>query len=109
MKSQFPERLRFLQEQRGLNNAQLAKEVGLSHVAIGNFLDGQLPKAEYLIALADFFGVSTDCLLGRDNKSIGDVVKTSPMNEALAEMEGVKEKVQSLDHVLQKLKSKTKR
>lgn len=51
---------------RRLGNAALAKAVGISHVAIGNYLDGRLPRAEELLALADHFGVSTDYLLGRD-------------------------------------------
>ncbi len=63
---EFAERLRLLRDQRGLNNLELAKAVGLSHVSIGNFLNGQLPKSEHLVRLADFFGVSTDWLLGGD-------------------------------------------
>jgi transcriptional regulator with XRE-family HTH domain len=52
---------------RRLGNAALAKAVGISHVAVGNYLDGRLPRAEELLAIADHFGVSTDYLLGRDS------------------------------------------
>jgi transcriptional regulator with XRE-family HTH domain len=54
-------------EQRGLNNTQLAREIGTSHVAVGNFLDGQLPKSEHLYRLAKFFDVSMEWLLGMDD------------------------------------------
>lgn len=53
--------------ERGLGNAALAKAVGISHVAVGNYLDGRLPRAEELLAIADHLGVSTDYLLGRDS------------------------------------------
>jgi transcriptional regulator with XRE-family HTH domain len=49
-----------------VNNLTLAKAIGVSHVAIGNFVGGQLPKTEHLVGLADYFGCSTDWLLGRE-------------------------------------------
>jgi SOS-response transcriptional repressor LexA len=65
-KLHFSERLETLLKTRGLKASHLAKEIGLSHVAIGNFLNGQLPKSEHLAMLADFFHVTTDYMLGRE-------------------------------------------
>ena len=109
-KLQFADRLRWLQQEKGLSNAELGKSVGLSHVSIGNFLDGQLPKSEHLAALADFFGVSTDWLLGRDKEketAPAALRETAPeylIDDALAELEGLKEKVHSLERALRRLK-----
>jgi transcriptional regulator with XRE-family HTH domain len=108
-KLHFAQRLRKLQEQRGLTNVDLAEAIGVSHVSIGNFLDGQLPKSEHLADLADFFGVSTDWLLGRDKTKEPAALREAPpeylVDDALAELEEVKEKVQALERALQRLKS----
>ncbi len=56
----FSQRLRKLMDDRGLKNLALAKAVNVSHVAIGNYRRGQLPKSEHLIALSRFFGVPMD-------------------------------------------------
>ena len=53
--------------ERGIEtNQQLGEAVGLSHVAIGNFLRGQLPKSEHLLSLARFFDVPMEQLLGAE-------------------------------------------
>ena len=107
-KLQFAERLRSLQDQHGLTNAQLGKAVSLSHVSIGNFLDGQLPKSEHLAALAAYFGVTTDWLLGRENESAAPALREAApeylLDDALAELEELKEKVLSLERALRRLK-----
>jgi transcriptional regulator with XRE-family HTH domain len=112
-KLQFAERLRFLRDQRDLSNLELGKSVGLSHVSIGNFLDGQLPKSEHLAALAEFFGVSTDWLLGRDTEMSPQALRESTpeylLDDALAELEALKEKVQALDRALRRLKQERDR
>lgn len=64
-KLQWPETLRLLMRKQGIKALPLSKAINISHVAIGNFLDGQLPKSEHLISLADFFSITTDALLGR--------------------------------------------
>jgi transcriptional regulator with XRE-family HTH domain len=112
-KLQFAERLRFLRDQKELSSLELGKSVGLSHVSIGNFLDGQLPKSEHLAALADFFGVSTDWLLGREPEMSPPALhENTPeylLDDALAELEALKEKVQSLDRALRRLKQERDR
>jgi transcriptional regulator with XRE-family HTH domain len=109
-KLQFAERLRTLRDQRNLSNAELGKSIGVSHVSIGNFLDGQLPKSDNLAALAEFFGVSTDWLLGREAKdSAAPALREKPaeylIDDALAELEEIKEKVLSLERALRRLKT----
>jgi len=107
-KLQFAERLRTLRDQQSLTNAQLGKAVGLSHVSIGNFLEGQLPKSEHLHALAEYFGVTTDWLLGRDKTAAAPALREAPpeylLDDALAELEELKEKVLALERALRRLK-----
>lgn len=55
-----------LRTERGLSQAALAKEIGVSQKAVDYWERGiNEPKASYIIALAEFFGVSSDELLGR--------------------------------------------
>lgn len=53
--------------ERGLSQAALAKSIGVSQKAIDYWERGvNEPKATYIVLLADFFGVTTDYLLGRE-------------------------------------------
>ncbi len=55
-----------LRTERGLSQAALAREIGVSQKAIDYWERGiNEPKASYILALAEFFGVSSDELLGR--------------------------------------------
>ena len=55
-----------LRKQRGLSQKELGAAVGLSHKAISTIESGlRATTIEKLVLLADFFGVSTDYLLGR--------------------------------------------
>ena len=113
-KLQFSERLRSLRDKQGLSNLEIAKSIGVSHVSIGNFLEGQLPKSEHLMALAKYFGVTTDWLLGHDSSSAEpSALHEQPpeylLDDALAELEELKEKVQSLERVLLRLKQERDR
>lgn len=68
-------KLRELRENRQLSMAQLAIVIGVSDAAISNWENGvNEPKASYLIKLADYFGVTADELLGREDYGTGNVV-----------------------------------
>lgn len=55
-----------LRTERGLSQAALAREIGVSQKAVDYWERGiNEPKASYILALAEFFGVSSDELLGR--------------------------------------------
>ena len=55
-----------LRQQKGLSQAQLAKAIGVSQKAIDFWEKGtNEPKASYILALSDFFNVTTDFLLGK--------------------------------------------
>ena len=59
-------RIKELRNESGLSQANLAKKIGVTQKAIDYWERGiNEPKASYIIALCDFFGVSADYLLGR--------------------------------------------
>ena len=57
-----------LRKERGISQQVLAREIKVTQKAI-DFWEKEInePKASYIIALAKFFGVSTDYLLGLEN------------------------------------------
>lgn len=61
----FAERLRRLMAEHGLQNpTQLARATGLSHVAVGNYLNkGRIPETDALRKLCDYFKVTMDDLI----------------------------------------------
>lgn len=62
---QFNERLKELRNDAGLSQKKLAELIGASQKAIDFWEKGiNEPKASYIIALAKFFNVSCDYLLG---------------------------------------------
>ena len=64
----FPKKLQALREQRRLSRRTLAELCGLSKNMISLYERGEkAPSVDALISLADYFGVSTDDLLGRKN------------------------------------------
>lgn len=64
----FASRLKALRTSRGLTMEALAKEVHGTKAAIGNFENAnKKPSLDALIALADYFDVSLDYLVGRSD------------------------------------------
>lgn len=64
----FPERLRRLRERRRMSRTALSECCGLSKNNIGRYERGERePTASSLTAIADFFEVSVDYLVGRQD------------------------------------------
>ena len=62
----FGELLRELREDRKMTQKDLAEKICVTIGTISNYENDQhLPDIEKLVILADFFGVTTDYLLGR--------------------------------------------
>jgi len=63
--------LKLLREQRGITLRQLSEEMGVSWQAVQQWESGEtLPRVEHLQALAKFFSVSMEELLGKKNSPI---------------------------------------
>ena len=60
--------IKYLRLEKGLSQAQLAKNINVSQKAIDFWERGiNEPKASYIVALSDFFDVSADFILGRED------------------------------------------
>ena len=65
--SSFNKILNYLRESNFISKTKLAKELNVSRQLLATLESGHsVPNAELLLALADFFNVSVDYLLGRD-------------------------------------------
>ncbi len=63
------ERLYTLRREKGLSQEQLAEALGVSRQAVSKWESGAaMPESERLIALAAFYGVSLDALLGLERE-----------------------------------------
>lgn len=68
------ENIKRLRMARGLNQVEFAKVMGVSKQCVSNWEnDNVMPSIEMLIKIADFFNVTTDHVLGRDEKTFIDV------------------------------------
>lgn len=73
------ENIRQLRLQLGINQVEFATRIGVTKQCVSNWeSDNVLPSIEMLTRLADFFGVSTDQLLGREQFSTLDVTGLTP-------------------------------
>ena len=64
----FAERLKELRTERKVSQAKLAKELGVSFSVVCYWeTDRSEPTAVNIVKLADYFGVSADYLLGRED------------------------------------------
>ena len=64
----FAHRLSELMASRTLTNYQLAKDLDIHPTTVANWLAGKAPRKKTLALLAEYFGVSTDYLLGNEQK-----------------------------------------
>lgn len=62
------DRIKFLREEKGLSQAELAKQLGITRSSVNAWELGiSVPSTQYIVELAHIFKVSTDYLLGVDN------------------------------------------
>ncbi len=61
-------RIKGLRKEKGLSQANLGRAIGVSQKAVDYWERGvNEPKANYIVKLADFFDVTTDYLLCRED------------------------------------------
>ncbi|MDF2571146.1 MAG: DNA-binding protein [Sporomusa sp.] len=76
-KPQYAVRLAKLRNNKGLTQQQVADITGLTRARLNNYEQGvREPDYDTLLRLADFFGVTTDHLLGRTD------IKNNPVTIA---------------------------
>ena len=80
-------RIKELREKSGISQKAVADEIGVSLRALQNYEQGtREPSYKILCKLADFYGVTTDYLLGRDEKA-PDAVEQLAREFGLSEIE----------------------
>ncbi len=88
-------RIKELREQRGFTQKQVADVLGCSPVTFLRYESGERePNISRLIQLSDFFGVTIDYLVGRDNAS--DVIEMEMLSLFRAADERAKKDAMSL-------------
>lgn len=76
------ERLRDLRLQRGMTQTQVGDLIGVSCVTVGRYEAGERePSNAKISALADYFGVSIDYLIGRDETKKGKELSADEKKE----------------------------
>ncbi len=69
-------RVKKMREQCGLTQAELAKKLGISRSSVNAWEMGiSVPSTQYIVELAQLFGVSTDYLLGLQSNAVVDVTR----------------------------------
>lgn len=77
-------RIKEIREKTGLTQTELAKKLGLTRSGVNAWEMGvSIPSAQYLIGLANLFKVSTDYLLGLDQKETIDVSDLTSEEKAI--------------------------
>jgi len=62
------DRIKYLREQKGFSQTELAKQLGITRSSVNAWELGiSVPSTQYLVELAHIFKVSTDYLLGLDH------------------------------------------
>ncbi len=68
------ERIRQLRNAHNISQVQLADKLGVSKQSVSNWENGNImPSIEMLVKISKLFGVSTDYLLGLDDKVTLDI------------------------------------
>ena len=81
-------RLKELRKARGLTTTELGNAVGCSNPAITHYEHGdRKPTPELLVKFADFFGVTVDYLLGREDEAPASVHTPTTNGQTEAERE----------------------
>ena len=89
----FTAKLQRLIASKGLTHAQLGEALGVSHVAVGNWLRGSLPHRSKAARIADFFGVTIDDLFD-DSRALPIAARFSP--DQLKVLQSVGEKIKAV-------------
>jgi transcriptional regulator with XRE-family HTH domain len=73
LEATYSDRIRDLRKQHGITQEELAKHLGISRASLANIeSDRQSVSPFTLIALANYFNVTVDWLLGRPSNPSGE-------------------------------------
>ena len=82
----FGYRLRALRKKKRMTQTQVAKRLNIPKASISGYENNvKTPSVDTLIQMSNLYGVSTDYLLGLDNRDMLDVDGLSERQKALLE------------------------
>lgn len=92
----FAERLKHLRRSRELNQVQLARGLGVRKQSVSNWEnDNIMPSVEMLERVANFFEVTTDYLLGR-NEGLDEELAVDVTGLNRSEIDHIRQLVEDL-------------
>lgn len=73
------DRIKELREEKSLTQTELAKKLSVTRSSVNAWEMGiSIPSVDKIIDLADFFHVTTDYILGADNRQLIDISPLTP-------------------------------
>lgn len=82
MNNDFPRILSLLRKERNLSQKQVATDLGIAQALLSHYEKGKRECGlEFLVRAADYYGVSTDYLLGRSPVSSGTTISENDIPE----------------------------
>lgn len=79
----FPRVMKLLRNERGLKQKEAADQLGINQALLSHYEHGKRePGLDFLVHVADFYGVSVDYILGRSNSRTGTVIASDELPES---------------------------
>ena len=91
-RSRFAVNMGKLRREKGLSQRQAAAELGISQALLSHYeTDAREPKLDFVVRVCDYYGVTTDFILGR-TKERGDGASRlcAKVNEIVGSLEELK-------------------
>lgn len=83
MNKDFPRVMKMLRKERGLRQKEAADKLGVAQALLSHYENGKRECGlDFLVAAANFYGVSVDYILGRTNSRNGTVVFSETLPES---------------------------
>ena len=104
-KSKFAINMGELRREKGLSQRQASMALGVSQALLSHYeTDAREPKLDFVIKVCEFYGVTTDYILGLTNERKGGAqLLSGQVNEILASLEETRQKEDELIGRLKKL------
>ena len=85
MKSSFSKNLSKLRHEKGLSQRSAADDLGISQALLSHYENGaREPKLDFVIKTCDYYGVTADYLLGRNDDPLGgNLIRISDLVNSL--------------------------
>lgn len=101
----FSQRLKQLREEKGITQQELAQTLNIGRASISNYeLGTRTPDIEILSKLADYFGVTTDYLIGKSDfrTNIDDEIeiKNQELKVLQEKIEQVKKYINMIEQII---------